>query len=458
MSLPLTDDKITQLAARVDSLMPQVRSDLEDLVRIPSINFPGYNQQPVVACAEAVAQLLRGAGAADVELRPSSSGVPTVAAELPGPPGSPTVLLYSHYDVQPGGDDNKWHSPAFEPTMRDGRLYGRGAADDKSGVVTHLACVRALADDPPVTLRILIEGEEEYGGDFEEWPTTKPDAFAGVDTALIIDMGGVDLGVPTFTTELRGIVGGVVSVRTLAEQQHSGMFGGPVPDALMVLIALLATLIDDNGDCTIEGIPGSPWPGADVLEETFRDIAGVEPGTPLIGTDSIASRLYSKPSVTVVGMDAPAVETAANAIVPAARARISVRIPAGVDWEQATEVLRRHIGEHAPWGVSVDFEPDPGANGTAVAIGGNAYRTYAEAMAVAYDKEPTRQGAGGSVPFVANLVAAFPELEVVATGAQDPRARIHAPDESIDLAELQRAILAQVLFLSSYGRADSDAG
>lgn len=449
--LPLSESEITALTERMAEMMPRVRADLEELVRIPSVNFPGYDTAPVIRCAEAVAVMLREAGATGVQLRPSSSGVPTILAEVPGPPGAPTVLLYSHYDVQPGGEESRWQSPPFEPTLRDGRLFGRGAADDKSGVVTHIACVRALAADPPVTLRILLEGEEEYGGDFEEWPTTRPEAFAGADVALIIDSGGVDVGIPTFTTELRGIVGGIVSVRTLAEQQHSGMFGGPVPDALMVLIKLLASLVDDNGDCAVAGIPGSHWPGAEVAEDTFRDIAGVVPGTPLIGSGSIASRLYAKPSATVIGLDAPGVNTAANAIVPAARARISVRIPAGVDWEQATQELRRHIVAHTPWGVTVDFEPDPGANGTRIGTGGNAYAVYAEAMTAAYGRQAVRQGAGGSIPFVANLAEAFPDLQIIATGAQDPRARIHAPQESIDLAELQRAATAQVLFLASFG-------
>lgn len=452
MPLPLDESEIARLTDEVAGLMPQVESDLAALVAIPSVNFPGFDRKPVLDCAAAIADLLRGAGAHDVELLPSSTGVPCVSAHVPGPPGAPTVLLYSHYDVQPAGDEAKWDSPAFEATVRQGRMYGRGAADDKSGVVTQIACVRALAADPPVSLRILLEGEEEYGGDFEEWPTTKPEAFEGIDAALVIDLGGVELGLPTFTTELRGIVGGIVSVRTLAGQQHSGLFGGPVPDALMVLIKLLATLIDDSGDASIDGLTGSDWQGAEVDTDTFRELAGVEDSVPLIGSGSVASRLYSRPSVNVIGIDAPSVDTAANALVPAARAKVSVRIPAGVEWEEATESLRQHLAAHAPWGVSVEFAPDPGADGTRIATDGRAFGIYAEAMAAAFGTGSTLQGVGGSIPFVANLVEAFPDLEVIATGAQDPGARIHAPNESIDLLELQRAITAQVLFLSAFGR------
>lgn len=441
------------LAARVDELMPQVRLDLEHLVAIPSINFPGYDLADVERCAQACAQLLEQAGASP-ELIPSSSGVPTVRADIAGPPGSPTVLLYSHYDVQPAGDESKWDSSPFVAEERDGRLYGRGAADDKSGVVSHIAVLRAFGGTPPVSLRILFEGEEEYGGDFEEWPATRPEVFADVDVAVICDMGNVDIGQPTFTTQLRGIIEGVVTVNTLAEPRHSGQFGGPAPDALMVLIKLLATLMDDEGNATIEGISGSDWDGADFPEEAYRDLAGVLPGVPLIGTGSIASRLYSKPSVTVVGLDAPEVATAPNAIIPMARAKISVRIPAGLDAERATELLAEHVRTHVPFGIAVDFAPGPPANGSAVKLGGPGYEAYSAAMHFAYGTPSTQQGMGGAVPFVANLIEAFPDLESLGVGAQDPLARIHAPNESIHLKELRDSIVAEAVFLLNLSQRD----
>ena len=434
------------LAARVDELMPQVRADLEQLVAIPSINFPGYDQSDVERCAHACAQLITDAGATP-QLIPSTSGVPTVRADVPGPAGSPTVLLYSHYDVQPAGDASKWDSAPFVAEERDGRLYGRGAADDKSGVVTHIAVLRAFNGTPPVSLRILLEGEEEYGGDFEEWPTTRPEVFEGVDAAVICDMGNVEIGQPTFTTQLRGIIEGVVTVKTLAEPRHSGQFGGPAPDALMVLIKLLATLMDDEGNATIEGITGSDWDGADFPEQAYRELAGVLPGVPLIGTGIIASRLYSKPSVTVVGIDAPEVATAPNAIIPMARAKISVRIPAGVDAERATQLLADHVLTHVPFGIAVEFEAGPPANGSAVPVGGPGFEAFSAAMQFAYGTPSTQQGMGGAVPFVANLLEAFPDLEVLGVGAQDPLARIHAPNESIHLKELRDSIVAEAVFL-----------
>lgn len=447
--MALNTHEADALRDKVAQLMPQVREDLETLVRIPSINFPGYDTDEVIRGAHAVAELLRQAGAEPV-LVPSSSGVPTVRADVAGPEGSPTVLLYSHYDVQPAGDETKWDSDAFTPEERDGRLYGRGAADDKSGVITHIAVLRAFDGKPPVNLRFLLEGEEEYGGDFEEWPTTNPDAFADLDAAVICDMGNVEIGKPTFTTQLRGIIEGVVTVNTLAEPRHSGMFGGPAPDALMVLIKLLNTLMDDGGNATIDGITGSAWGGADYPEEAYRELAGVLPGVPLIGSGSIASRLFSEPAVSVVGLDAPEVATAPNAIIPMARAKISVRIPAGIDAEKATELLASHVHANAPFGVQVEFEPGLPANGSAVPVGGPAYEAFSAAMEFAYGQPSTQQGAGGAVPFVANLIAAFPDLEVLGVGAQDPLARIHAPNESIHLQELEDSIVAEAVFLAEF--------
>jgi acetylornithine deacetylase/succinyl-diaminopimelate desuccinylase-like protein len=449
-TLSLSEEDVAAVRARVAALMPQVRADLERLVTIPSVNFPGFDAEQVHRAAAAVAELLRGAGAEDVRLIPSSSGVQTVLADIPGPPGSPLVLLYSHYDVQPA-DPAAWDSAPFEPQERDGRLYGRGAADDKSGVVSHIAVLRAFEGHPPVSLRIIIEGEEEYGGEFEEWPSMKPEIFADVDAAVIADMGNVTLGQPTFTTQLRGIVEGVVSVQTLAEPRHSGQFGGAAPDALMVLIKMLATLVDDVGDATIDGITGSSWPGADFPEDAYRDLTGFLPGVPRIGSDTIAAHLYSRPSVTVVGLDAPAVDTAANALIPTARAKVSVRIPAGMDGDTATDLLRDHLLAHAPWGVQVQFEPGVPANGTAIQVGGPAYSSYAAAAEVAYGRPPTQQGMGGAVPFVANLIEQFPDLEVLGVGAQDPLARIHAPNESIQLQELADSIVAEALFLADLG-------
>jgi acetylornithine deacetylase/succinyl-diaminopimelate desuccinylase-like protein len=390
------------------------------------------------------------AGFPRVERVDIEGGKPAVLAEVPGPAGSPTLLLYAHYDVQPAGDVSLWHSPPFEPTERDGRLYGRGAADDKSGVVIHAAVMRAFDGRPPCTLRVIVEGEEEWGGPFAEYPRTHPELFAA-DAIVVADVGNARLAEPTFTTALRGMAAVTVECRTLAGAVHSGMFGGPAPDALMALISLLSTMRDADGETAIDGISGFDWDGPDFDEADFRDLAGVAPEQPLIGTGTIASRLFSKPVVNVVGIDAPPTQGAVNAVIPHAKARVSLRVPPGLDAVAARDALIRHLEAHAPWGVQVDVTPDVVGQGVRVDTSGPAYTAARAAMQEAYGKPAQEIGAGGSIPLIDSLMAAVPDAEILLFGAQDPLARIHAPNESVDLAELERAVLAEALFIRNFG-------
>lgn len=445
----LSADQIDHLTAAVADDFPRVQRELEELVRLPGCAFPGFPDQDIQAACDRVVNMLRDAGYATVERLELEGGKPAVVAEAPGPEGSPTVLLYSHYDVQPGGDLSLWDSPPFEPTEREGRLYGRGAADDKSGVVTHAAVLRAFGGEPPCTIRVTIEGEEEWGGPFEEYPRENPEMFAA-DAIVVADVGNLRLGEPTFTTALRGMAAATVECRTLAGPVHSGMFGGPAPDALMALVCLLATLRDADGDTTIEGIPGFAWDGPEFPEAEFRELAGVQADQPLVGTGSISARLFSKPVVNVIGIDCPATEGAINAVTPYARARVSLRVPPGVDAKSASDALVRHLETKAPWGISVTVSPEPWGQGVQVETSGPAYDAARSAMRQAYGRETVDAGSGGSIPFIDSLVAAVPGAEVLLFGAQDPMARIHAPNESVDLAELQRAVLAETLFIAEF--------
>ena len=213
---------------RVSADMPQIRAELEDLVRIPGCAFPGFPDDDIQRACDKVIEILEAAGYATVERIEIPGGKPAVLAQTPGPPGSKTVLLYAHYDVQPGGDESLWLSPPFEPTVREGRLYGRGAADDKSGVVMHAALMRAFDGKPPCTVRVVVEGDEEWGGPFADYPREHPEVFAA-DAIVVADVGNARLDEPTFTTALRGMGGVMVECRTLQGSVHSGMFGGPVP-------------------------------------------------------------------------------------------------------------------------------------------------------------------------------------------------------------------------------------
>lgn len=438
---------VAELRARVAEGMPTTVADLESLVRIPSCAFPGFPLAEVLRGAERTAEIFRDAGYGTVELLPLPEGPPAVYAEAAGPADSPTVLLYAHYDIQPPGDLDAWDSPPFEPEVRDGRLYGRGAADDKSGVAIHAAVMRAFAGRPPCTVRVIVEGEEECGGAFEAYPRANPTLF-DADAIVVADVGNLALGEPTLTTALRGMVMATVHVRTLAGPVHSGMFGGPAPDALMALITLLATLRDEAGDAAVAGVDGSGWSGPEYDEGTFREVAGVLPHQPLVGSGSVAARLFGMPAVSVVGIDAPPIAGAINAVVPAASARVSLRIPPGVDPVAAEAALVDHLESHAPWGIDVTVDSTQASAGFEAATDGPAYRAMREAMAESYGKAAVMAGAGGSIPLVDVLSEVVPRAELLLVGAQDPLARIHAPNESVDLAELQSAVLAETLFIA----------
>ena len=336
---------IDELRARIAADMPQTIADLERLVRIPSKGYPGDDPAHVRACAEATRDVLVSAGVADARLLELDGGHPAVFGQIDGPAGSPTVLLYAHHDVQPEGPLDQWDSPPFEPEVRDGRLYGRGSADDKSGVVIHAAALRALGDDVPVTVKVLVEGEEECStAHLPELVQGNADLLRA-DVAVICDAGNYRTGVPTITTSIRGVTDCVVQVRVLAQAQHSGSFGGAIPDAITALARIIARLHDDDGNVAIPGLRRFAWQGADYPEEDLRQEAGTVDGLRTIGAGSIADRVWAGPAVAVLGIDAPAIVGSSNQVVPVARARVSLRLAPGDDAAAATETLIAFLKE-----------------------------------------------------------------------------------------------------------------
>lgn len=439
---------VESLRAAVRELMPQLQADLEDLVAIPSCAFTGFPREPVHEAAEFTRRLFAEAGM-DSRLLPIEGGEPAVVAESGDGPAR--VILYAHYDVQPAGDLSLWMTPPFEPTLRDGRLYGRGAADDKSGIVMHLGAVRALLSvlgHVPVQVTVLIEGEEECGGPLPEYVLDNP-SIAQADAVVIADVGNRAIGEPTFVTALRGVVDATVEVRTLPRQAHSGMYGGPAPDALLALIRILDTLRDENGDTTI--VPGYPWTGAQADEHEFRAELGMRPDQPLLGTGPLTDRLVTRPAVNVIGLDAPPVEGAINAVIPVARAKVSLRLPPTTDPHEAMEALCDHLRAAAPWGVDVTVTPGEFGRGCAISTDGPAYESARWAMEEAFGKPSAEAGEGGSIPLLAALAEVAPDAEIMLFGAEDPGAHIHAPNESVDLEELERMVLAEALLLARLG-------
>lgn len=437
-----------ELRAAVERELPRVRTDLERLVRIPGIAFAGFDHSHVERSAEAVAELLRGAGLPDVRIV-RAGGQPAVIGRRPAPPGAPTVLLYAHHDVQPPGDLDEWLSDPFEPTERDGRLYARGAADDKAGVMAHIAALRAFGDALPVGVVLFIEGEEEYGSDsLGELLHTYRDEIAS-DVIVIADSGNWDIGRPALTVGLRGLVNAFVEVRTLDHAVHSGVFGGPVPDALTALSRLLATLHDDAGDVAVPGLVRTAAAPLDYPVDRMRRESGIADGVELIGTGRLVERMWTRPALSVLGIDAPPAGTAPNALVPVARAKVSLRIAPGDHAGSAYQALKTHLQERAPWGARVTVTLEGDGEPCLIDATGPMYDAARSAFAAAWDGvAPVDIGIGGSIPFIATFQEMFPTAAILVTGVEDPDARAHGPNESLHLGEFARVCLAEALLLA----------
>jgi len=436
-----------EIRAALAAATGQARGVLEELVRIPSISASPAHAGDVDAVVARVAQLATETGAATVEIVRSGSGQPAVIASWPAPPGAPTVLLYAHADVQPTGPVGEWTSDPFEPVERDGRLYGRGAADDKAGVAMHLAVLRAFGGEPPVGVVLFIEGEEEIGSPSLPALLREHRDKLASDVIVIADSGNASVEVPALTTSLRGLVDAVVEVRMLERAVHSGVFGGPVGDALTALCRLLATLHDDNGDVAIDGLHNASKPVRETTEEKWRAEAGVLPGVQLIGSGSIAERTWMRPAVSVLAIDAPATDEAINILLPRARAVVSLRLAPGEDAQAAMKSLVTHLETHAPWGAQV--EVTTGAIGESFALEtiGPAYDVARSAFADAYGRDVVEMGIGGSIPFIAEFARAYPGAAVLVTGVGDPASRWHGIDESLHLDMWRKACLAEALLL-----------
>jgi acetylornithine deacetylase/succinyl-diaminopimelate desuccinylase-like protein len=431
--------------------MPDVIADLSALSAIPSVAFPGFPREPVLQAANATVDLFRRYGVDSARLLDIPGGYLSVYGELPGPPGSPTVLLYGHYDVQPAPPTQGWQTDPFTPVVKDGRLYARGAADDKSGILQHAASIRTFDGKLPVGIKVLIEGEEETASHLESFVAAHPDVVQ-CDTFLIDDLGNNRAGEPAILISLRGDAYCTVEVRTLDHPVHSGEFGGAAPDALMTLIKLLATLTDDEGSAAVSGLQRYDWEAGDVPDDLYRASAGVLDGVQYVGRGTLATRLWSSPSITVLGMDVPSIRDASNVLHPVARAEVSMRLASGIDGEQQLVALMDHLKHSVPYGAHVTVERlDVGqpfrtrTDGPALAAGLTAQRE-------AFGRESQLIGSGGSIPLLNTLQQIVPDAEFILWGAQDvERARIHGADESVDQAELARCIHAQARFYELYG-------
>lgn len=426
--------------------MDRVRSELESLVRIPSVSHPPADPRHLVRSAEETMSILEHAGM-QARLLEVDGAPPAVLGRIAAPAGAPTVLLYAHHDVQPTGPRELWKTEPFEPVVKDGRLYGRGTSDDKCGAVIHAAAVRAHGGKPPVGVTVFVEGEEEWGspnlGRFLE----KYGDEMRADAVVLADSGMWREGYPGLTISLRGIVACDIEVRTLDHAVHSGEFGGPVPDALTVLAKTLAKLHDERGNVAVPGLVRGNAEPLDLTGAELRQQVGMRPAVELIGDGGITDRLWMKPAISILGIDSPRIDGSTNQLVPSARARVSMRIPPGQDADAAKRALVEHLRASVPWGAEVKIETRGSGRPYKVDPTGPAYEAMKRGMREAWGRDAALMGAGGTIPFVFDFKRAFPDATILLTGAGDPTSNAHSENESVSLSDLERSCEAEALFL-----------
>jgi acetylornithine deacetylase/succinyl-diaminopimelate desuccinylase-like protein len=442
----------------VDQTFEDVRNGLERLVSIPSVSAAGYgayDPDEVRRCAEETASWLECSGLAGVRLLEVDGAHPAVFGQTPGPADSPTVLLYAHHDVQPPGTRALWTSDPFKPTERDGRLFGRGTADDKAGIAVHAAALQAWGGRPPVTVSVFIEGEEEIASPhLDVFLRTYADLLLA-DVIVVADGNNWALGKPCLTTSLRGILDFTIEVRTLDHAVHSGVYGGVVPDALTALSRLIASLHDDEGNVIISGLYSGQPHDVKVDDAIIRRFASVRPGVSLMGAGTIAHRLWSRPAVAVLGIDAPQTAEAGNVLVPVARAKVSARLAPGDDIAKARLAIEDHLLSPArvPWGAEVTVTFHHEAAPHRIDTSGVAFNAFRQACLRTWGHAPTEAGSGGSLPLAAALASFFPRAELLLTGVADPGSRPHGENESVHLADLRNCCLSEAVLIGELTRA-----
>ncbi|MBO1268393.1 dipeptidase [Arthrobacter cavernae] len=448
---------VEALRQAVNSSFDSTVARLKDLVAIPGIAWPSFDPAELERSAETVAELVRAAGMDDVRIlrcdkEDGTPGGPAVVARRQAAPGKPTILLYAHHDVQPPGDRALWESEPFTAEERNGRIYGRGTADDKAGIMVHLAAHAAVAAvlgaGFGLGVTFFFEGEEEAGSPtFRTFLETHRELLRA-DVIVVADSSNWKVGVPALTTSLRGLVDGTFEVRVLEHAVHSGMFGGPVLDAPTLLSRLIATLHDDDGNVAVAGLVAKDEAGVDLTEAEYRADASVLDGVRLAGSGTIASRLWTKPALSIIGIDAPAVDVASNTLVPSARAKFSLRLAPGQDPQSAMEAMRQHLESHAPFGARVTFTPGESGNAFSTDTASPAARIAMWALGESWGVKAVEMGIGGSIPFIADLTEMYPDVQILVTGVEDPDSRAHSANESLHLEDFRHAVLAEALMLA----------
>jgi cysteinylglycine-S-conjugate dipeptidase len=433
--------------ARVESGFQGIRAELDDLVRIPSVSADESAADEVRRSADATATWLERSGLKNVRLLEVKGAHPAVFGAIPGPAGSPTILLYAHHDVQPSGPEELWDSPPFEPTEHEGRLFGRGTADDKAGIAVHAAALQAWEGKPPVGVAVFIEGEEEIGSAHLPEFVGEYEDLLRADAIVLADCANWAVGQPTLTTSVRGILDCLVEVRTLDHAVHSGRYGGPVPDALTALCRLIATLHNRKGGVAVKGLRNGSSHTLRMPESDLRRFTGLRPSVRLLGRGSLTDRLWARPAIAVLGIDAPPASDATTKLLPVASARISVRLAPGDDTHRAFRAVEEHLLRRAPWGAEVKVMPCREGEPHTIDVSGQAFQAFRRACADTWGRAPVELGSGGSLPLVAALASAYPGTAMLLTGVEDLESNAHSENESVHLGELRNCCINEAMLL-----------
>lgn len=447
------------LRDRVQAQISGVIADLEELIAIESVSADPARASEVRRSAESIVRLLVELQCPDVRIVRAAGGAPAVIGRFPAPQGKPTVCLYAHHDVQPEGNPSDWRTPPFAATELDGRLFGRGATDDKGGFAVHLAALRTFQGRPPVGVTVFVEGEEEIGSPTLMQLLEDHHDQLAADVFVITDSDNWAVGQPSFTTSLRGFAACTVEVRTLDHGLHSGVYGGVVPDAMTALCRLLATLHDDQGNVAVAGLTTAPVPELEYPPERLRQESGILDGVNWIGSGSFVERMWGKPAISVIALDATPIAKASNTLIPSARAKIGARVAPGQDAGQALTAIIKHLNDHAPWGAEVTVSDSEAGDGALIDFSG----PYAEAAHAAFQQAwggvaPVLIGQGGTIPLVADFGKAFPGATILVTAVGDPDSRAHGSNESLHLGDFAAACLAETLMLDALARVDLENG
>ena len=460
------DTLLSRAQQLLDKEFDFILEQLVALVRIPSVSWPDFDSSQVEKSANNVASLARNLDFFDsVEVLQASIGdsselgQPAVVARKEPGAGWPTVLLYAHHDVQPPGNEDLWSTPPFDPTLIGDRLYARGAADDKAGILVHLAALLLLAQlapDNALGVVLFVEGEEEYGSpSFDSFLETHREKLSS-DIIVVADSGNWSTEIPALTSSLRGNITFNLGVSTLDHALHSGMFGGVAPDAMMAMSLLISSFYDDEGNVVIAGIDEVEGDNPDYPEEQFREEAGVLDEVTLIGDGDIASQLWLRPAVTVTGIDFPSLAHASNTLTPSVTARISVRVPPGVDSHVAFQAIQDHLHHNNKFHAQLKYSDVSIGNGYLVSRDSSSYHSYSQALTDVWGRKPVNMGVGGSIPFISTFVETYPSAHVLVTGVEDPDSRAHSPNESLHVPSFKKAILSEFLFLAFQKSAEDE--